>query len=109
MTDGNGKLRDAMESTAALTMGRFVMPILVSLVGVAGTVILWLVWHSVEEVKANHINAASEMWKTIGKINDIQHQDEVIVQRQLDISDSLKALTQDHEQRIRTLERPANH
>jgi hypothetical protein len=94
-----------MESTAAITLSRLVMPILVTLVGASGSVLLWMLWHSIEEVKLNQAIGIKQMWVSVGKISDSQKTDENIIQRQVDISEQLNKLTQDHETRIRLLER----
>jgi len=111
----NDRLRASMNSTAALAVARFVVPILMTLVGAAGSVILYGVWESIQEVKANQTSAISQLWQGMSKLNDR----ESAAERELDTADTtmadhirtendidnqLRALAQDHENRIRTLE-----
>jgi len=111
-------LRKQMDSTASLVLARFIMPILIALVGAAGSFVLWLVWYSLQEVKSDPKAGQALQWTAIGKINDAEvHVENTIsglsvqlsdhIKAETDIDTQLKDIAKDHEQRVRILEHPA--
>jgi len=106
MTDPDEGFRKAINSTAAQAVSRFVMPILVTLVGATGTTVLWMGWSTLQDVRMALKDSSTQMWIALGKVSDSQIKDESLLQKQLDISTQLFDLTRDHETRIRVLEHP---
>ena len=117
MSDTDSNFTKAVESKSALVFARFIMPILISLLGAAGTVILGLVWSSVGEIKTIQTENVKQIWQTMGKNHDQETEtsrsmgvlSQTVtdhIQKETDIDDQLKDIVKDHETRMRSLERP---
>ena len=110
-------LRKQMDSTASLVLARFIMPILIAIIGAGGSLILFLVWNSLQEVKIDQKTGQQLQWTAIGKINDAEtHVEGTIgglstqladhIKAETDIDSELKDIVKDHETRMRILEHP---
>lgn len=71
--NGNGdRMRKIADSTAALTFARLAMPILMTLVGAAGTIILWFGSETLKDVKNDIILNRTQLWAAVGKVTESQ-------------------------------------
>ena len=107
MADGNG------------LSAKWLNSILISLVGVLGTVVGYMVWSQLQDIKIAQTTASQSLWanvQTVAKANtDLNDamtglattlKDHIAVETQID--QDLKTQQTDHEQRIRALERPVH-
>lgn len=116
--DKNGNIRTVNVTTElAYAWG---MRGLIAVLGIAGSIVGWLVVDRVEKLDGAIEANAKSMWTSVSKLNDA----EAVTDRNVGIltqsvqdnlksnSDAISRLTaseQDHENRIRTLERPPGH
>lgn len=116
MADENGIKSLARELTATKERAAaWVLRILITLVGAAGTTVLWLGWSALIDVKTELKEQTKAAWSQIQTLNTIQNTTSANVgvltqtvtdhlRQESDIDAQLKDITRDHEQRIRTLE-----
>lgn len=112
----NGLLREMVETKERAVAWLF--RILIALVGAASTTVLWMGWSALQEVKGKVDQQSVAVWqgiqsakeKQIETAADVKMLTQTLgdnIKMQTQISSDLKAIVQDHEQRIRGLERPA--
>lgn len=79
---------------------------LITLVGTAGTVVLWLAWGSLQEVKTEMHEQLKTSWAAISTLSNSQSQMAITLGVASQTIADLRKEADDHEGRIRTLERP---
>lgn len=94
----------------------WVFRILITLVGVAGTTVLWLGWYTLTDVKDGLKTQGSATWAAIAAVSKseeatasavsvMQREVEDHIAQETEINTELKQEEKDHEDRIRGLER----
>ena len=108
MSDGllNGNVRKVAESTAAVVFARIAMPIMVALVGAAGSYILHDLVEQIKDVKETVRPIWSQLGETNKQLNTIQTSIAAGSAKQDEITSTTRGILTDHENRIRVLEHP---
>ena len=109
----NGRMANAVNSTLAVFIARFIVPALMLVVGSLGTFVLNNLLHSINGIE----DTEKKQWEALGatnkEVNSVRDQAtgaknalDAAKQYQDEIVGQLRSELGDHETRIRTLERP---
>ena len=115
MSNQDGNFQKAIDSRSALVFSRFAMPILVTLVGAAGSTILFLVWNTVQDIKATQEKGTTQTWESIRRLSGSEAKlDNAVAGLSQSVADHFKAddsfenqersVLMDHDSRLRLLE-----
>ena len=104
MSENGERFKSVVESTAALAIARFAIPILITVVGAAGTYILHGLNSTVIDVRTENETRIGEIRQGIMKLNETTSATHDTVIELKNQGENVKGVLQDHEGRIRILE-----